>query len=546
MTASGTTGVERIALVGLPGTGKSAVGRLLARRLGWRLVDTDAEVEAGAGRSVTEVFAEEGEAGFRRRELEAIRSALAGTAAVVACGGGAVAGAEAAALLRGQACAVWLDGPDAVLLRRLGAAADRPLLRDDPPRRLAELRAAREPLYRAVAALRVDVDADPEEVADRVADAVAGRRILPPAAGQRSQPAAEVVVALGDRAYPVLVGEGVAGRLADHLPPGATRVAVDADQAVLGLARELAGRQRGTGRTVAVIPVRGGEPIKTWAAAGRLLDRLAGAALDRGDCVVGVGGGSVGDLAGFAAATYQRGIAHVQVPTTLLAMVDAAIGGKTGVNLRRGKNLAGAFWQPRAVLCDLAVLATLAERPYRAALAEIIKTAMIAPGPLPDLLDSSLDALLERDPAVVAAAVRACCALKAEVVGADERETGRRAILNYGHTAGHALEAVTGYGDSLLHGEAVACGMRVAGRLSVALAGCPAGDVAWQDGLLARSGLGGLPPVDPAAVVAATRSDKKARAGRVGWVLLARRGQATTGHHVPDEDVYNALRGLAA
>ncbi|TMD00935.1 MAG: 3-dehydroquinate synthase, partial [Chloroflexi bacterium] len=411
----------------------------------------------------------------------------------------------------------------------------------------AELRRARESLYRAVAALRVDVDADPEEVAERVADAVGGRRIVgPEPGGPELHEVHEVVVALGERAYPVLVGEGVAARLPEHLPPSAGRVAVVADRAVIGLARDLARQVRRGGRKVNVIPVSGGERIKTWAAAGRLLDRFAGAGLDRGDCAVAVGGGSVGDLCGFAAASYQRGIAHLQVPTTLLAMVDAAIGGKTGVNLRAGKNLAGAFWQPRAVLCDPAVLGTLPERPYRAALAEIIKTAMIAPGPLPDHLDTRLGGVLARDPATLAEVVSACCALKAEVVAGDEREAGRRAILNYGHTVGHALEAETGYGEALLHGEAVACGLRVAGRLSVALTGCPAADVAWQDGLLAGCGLGGLPEVDAAAVVARTHLDKKARAGTVRWVLLERRGAATTGHRVPDEDVYNALQGLAA
>ena len=545
MSTTGGRRVDRVALVGLPGTGKSEVGPRLAGRLGWRFVDTDAEVEAATGQRISEVFAREGEAGFRRRELEALGAALDTTAVVVACGGGVVTQPEAVALIRRRACVVWLDAADAVLLRRLGDAADRPLLSDDPPRRLAELRAARAELYGAGAPLRVDVAAHPEEVADRVADAVGGAR-LPAAEWTGDAPVQRVAVELGDRSYPVLIGDGISAQLHQHVPPTAARVVVVADRAVIGLARDLARGIRQRGRAVSVVPVSGGEPIKTWAAAGRLLDRLAGAGLDRADCVVAVGGGSVGDLCGFAAATYQRGIAHLQVPTTLLGMVDSAIGGKTGVNLRAGKNLAGAFWQPRAVLCDPAVLGTLGERPYRAALAEIIKTAMIAPGPLPHLLDARLPALLARDPETLVAVVAACSALKAAVVGADEREAGGRMVLNYGHTVGHALEAETGYGDALLHGEAVACGMRVAGRLSVELCGCPPADVAWQDELLARGGLGALPEVDAAAVVARTHADKKARAGRVGWVLLERRGAATTGHHVVDEDVYNVLRGLAA
>jgi shikimate kinase / 3-dehydroquinate synthase len=540
MVAGGAVAVDRVALVGLPGSGKSEVARALARRLGWGLADTDCLVESGAGRSIGEVFATEGEEGFRVRELEALRAALAAAGPVVlACGGGLPTRTAARDLLWRSTVVVWLDADDETLLRRLGDAADRPLLRDDPRRRLAELRAARARLY-AAAPLRVDAgDGDVEDVCDRVADAVAGRR-LPPAAG----PPGDVVVTLGERSYRVVVGAGVVDGLAAHLPQGAGRVAVVADRAVLGLARRAVAACRASGRETTLVGLRGGEQVKTWSRAGWLVERLARLRLGRADCLVVVGGGTVGDLAGFAAAAYSRGIAYVAVPTTLLAMVDSGIGGKTGVNLSTGKNLAGAFWQPSAVLCDLEALRTLPERAYRAAFSEIVKYPMAVDGALAACVDERLDALLDRDLDALAEVVRHCCRAKAEVVASDERESGRRAVLNYGHTVGHALEAVTGY-EALLHGEAVAAGMRVAGRLSVRLLGCPAEDLRWQDDLLARCGLGDVPAVDVDAVVACTRGDKKARGGTVRWVLVESRGVATPGHVVEEGAVRDTLLALA-
>jgi len=541
------TAVRRVALVGLPGSGKSAVGAALARRLGWRHVDTDALVEERAGMSVAAVFEAEGEAGFRARELAALRSALEGEGpVVVSCGGGLAAQPAAAGLLFDAAWVVWLDAADAVLLRRLGDAADRPLLRSDPAAALGALRASRAAAY-GRAALRVDVDAwDVEEVVDAVVDGLAGARLGggggalgPGAAGG----APSLRVELGARSYAVSVGSGVLGGVVDALPSGATQVAVIADRAVLDAARSLVASLRGRVRAT-LVPVTGGEAAKTWAGAGRLVNRLAALGLDRGDCVVAVGGGTVGDLAGFAAAAYQRGIAVVQVPTTLLAMVDSAIGGKTGVNLPRGKNLAGAFWQPRAVVCDVDVLGTVPDRDWRAAFAEIVKYAMIAAADLRPVLDAQLDALLARDRDALVPVIARCCEIKAEVVSGDERESGRRAILNYGHTVGHALETATG--GAVVHGEAVAAGMRVAGLLSVAANGCPRDDVAWQDAVLQRCGLGALPAgVDAQRVVAATRADKKSRAGAVRWVLLDRLGAASFGHVVPEEAALEAIGTVA-
>jgi shikimate kinase / 3-dehydroquinate synthase len=538
--APAVTAVHRVALVGLPGSGKSAVGSALARRLGWRHVDTDELIAGRAGRSITEIFESEGEAGFRAREVAALRDALDDERpSVLSCGGGLAAQPEAGRLLFAGAWVVWLDAADTVLLRRLGAAADRPLLRDDPGGSLHRLRAERAAAY-GRANLRVDVDDwDVDEVVDAVVDALSGTRL--------DTARRDLSVDLGARTYNMYVRVGAVDDIADTIPPGATQVAVVTDRAVLHVGRRIAATLRRAGLASRVVAVTGGEGVKTWPSAGRLVSRLAALGLDRGDCVVAVGGGTVGDLAGFAAATYQRGIAVVQVPTTLLAMVDSAIGGKTGVNLAQGKNLAGAFWQPRAVVCDVSVLGSVPERAYRAAFAEIVKYSMIAAADLRAVLDGDLDALLARDPDALAPVIRRCCQVKAAVVSDDEREAGRRAILNYGHTVGHALETVTGHDETLLHGEAVAAGMRVAGVLSVRRNGCPQGDVDWQDDMLRRCGLGAVPAgVDAARVVAATRADKKSRAGTVRWVLLDHLGAASFGHVVPEDEVLGALGEVAA
>lgn len=527
--------VARVALVGLPGSGKSSVAAALADRLGWHAVDLDALVEGAAARSIADVFASEGEAGFRARELDALRRTLADPRpSVIACGGGVLVREQSRALLFDHAAVVWLDAPDGVLLQRLGAAADRPLLRDDPARRLAALRSERAAVY-GRAHVRVETgDADVEEVADRVADAVSGMRLGTPA----------VVVDLGDRSYRVVVRSGAVADVPAVLPEQSRRVAVVVDRAVLAMGRRLVEALRRHGREATMIPLTGGEPVKTWASAGRLVRRFASLGLERGDCAVAVGGGSVGDLCGFAAAAYLRGVACVQVPTTLLAMVDSGLGGKTGVNLPAGKNLAGAFWQPTAVVCDLDALETLPDRPYRSALAEVVKYAASLDVELAALLDSRLPELLERRPDVVAEVVRRCCSLKAAVVGADERESGRRAVLNYGHTVGHALEAVSGYGDALLHGEALATGLRVAGLLSRRVLGCPDDAVRWQDGMLDRCGLPRPPRFDPREVLERTRSDKKARAGTVRWVLLRSLGDAVTGQVVEDADALAAIEAV--
>ena len=518
-----------VALVGLPGSGKTRVGAALAERLGWAWTDLDSEIEYAASRPVAQILREDGEPAFRALEFDVLRRLLArGAPAVISCGGGVLTVDDARNLLLDRACVVWLDAPDSVLLDRLGDGAARPLLNGDPGAALPQLRASRTAGY-ARAHVRVSATNSVDETVSRLATALYGAVRVPIAA----------------RAYTVEVRPGAIVDVELHVPGDARRIAIIAERRLARPVRDLASALRRSGRTVSIFGLVGGEGLKTWSSAGRLLQRLSRAHLQRGDAIVAVGGGTLGDLSGFVASTYLRGIAWVNVPTTLLAMVDSAIGGKTGVNLPQGKNLAGAIWQPRAVVCDTQLLATLSGRDYGSAFAEIVKYCMISEDGLVPLIDQHIDRLRERDPELVAEVVRRCVAIKAAVVAADEREGGLRAILNYGHTVGHAIEAASGFGP-INHGEAIAVGMHVAGRLSVEFAGCPPDDIAWQDQTLQRYGLEVVRPLDPARVLHHIAADKKNTATGVGWVLLERRGVPRRGCHVPEESVRAALRELAA
>jgi shikimate kinase/3-dehydroquinate synthase len=524
--------IGHVVLIGLPGSGKSAVASLLAAQLGRGCVDVDAEVESALGMTVGRVFSDLGEARFRAEERRVAERALASPdPLVIAAGGGLIAQHGAIDILERHATVVCLDASDSALTARLRAdGRERPLLAGSPTEALHRLRADRTTAQaRAHMHVRTD-ERTPVDVAEKIAESLGG--------------AVRVATV---HPYLVRVGTGVLEAIAEQVASPVRRVALIADEAVARLAETLAERLRRQDVAATVFTVPGGEDAKRWSVAGGLLERCSDAGLERDDCIVAVGGGSVGDVAGLVAATYLRGIAWVVVPTTLLAMVDSAVGGKTAVNLRRGKNLAGVFWQPRAVLCDPTVLDPLSDRSFRSAFAEIVKSSMVGGGDLTELVERRLEAALGRDRDALAELVRGCCALKAAVVAGDEREAGRRAILNYGHTVGHAVEALTGLGSGLDHGEAVAFGMRVAGALSVVESGCPGADIARQDELLDTCGLTERPRLAADDIAAQLGADKKARGGVARWVLLRRRGDPVSGIVVEREAIHRALsEALAA
>jgi len=336
-------------------------------------------------------------------------------------------------------------------------------------------------------------------------------------------------VALGERAYPVHIGAGLLGEARLYAPHvEGRRVAIVTNPVVAPLYLERVRQALAQAGAQAVpVLIEDGEQAKGWATLDGLFDALLAARLGRDSLIVALGGGVVGDVAGFAAAVYQRGIPFIQVPTTLLAQVDSSVGGKTAINHARGKNMIGAFHQPLAVIADVASLDTLPDRELRAGIAEVIKHGLILDLAFLEWLEAQIEKLLARDPAALEYAVRRSCELKAQVVAADERESGLRAILNFGHSFGHAIEAGVGYGE-WLHGEAVATGMVMAAELSARAGTLRRQDADRAKALIARAG---LPVRGPKLAVERylelMQVDKKAAAGRVRFILLDGLGRAT-------------------
>ena len=364
-----------------------------------------------------------------------------------------------------------------------------------------------------------------------------------------------VVVGLGGRSYDVLVGPGLLDAAGEAITPflKRKRLAVVSDETVWGLhgPRLTASLER-AGLAVTPVIVAPGEQTKSFEGLADVIDRLLALELDRGDLVVAFGGGVVGDLTGFAAAIYKRGVDFVQIPTTLLAQVDSSVGGKTAIDTARGKNLVGAFHQPRLVLADLDVLATLPDREMRAGFSEVIKYGLLGDFGFFEWLESNARAVLAREPAALAHAVARSVEMKAEIVAEDEKEQGRRALLNLGHTFGHALEAETGYGAALLHGEAVAAGQALAFRFSAAQGLCSGQDAARATDAIAGAGLptrlDEIPghPFDAGRLVRHMAQDKKAEAGRLTFILARALGDAFVAREVDAEAVRRFLEAEGA
>jgi 3-dehydroquinate synthase len=553
-----TTGPDRIILTGFSGTGKSTVARLLAGRLGWEWRDTDAMIEEAAGCSIADIFEREGEPAFRRREAEALLQALAEPRRVVATGGGAVLASVNRRTMAAAGLVFCLQASADRVDERTSPQAHRPvrpLLQR--PGEATRLKAERAALYDR-ADWTVHTDAlSAHQVASEILRAyerfgpaiwaIAGR-VEAMAADPPSVPAvldtreAAAVVRTAGSAYPVYVAWGALDRLPAFFDRAGLRgpARVVADRVVLERHHDrLDAALQSFGATSHLFEP--GEASKSLDAAALLYDQLVAERAERSQPVVAFGGGVAGDLAGFVAATYLRGLPLVHVPTTLLAMVDSSIGGKTGVNHREGKNLIGAFYQPRMVVADTSLLASLPPRELRSGWAEVLKAAVIFDECFLGRLESQVDAAMALDREVVTAIVARSMELKADVVSQDARESGLRALLNYGHTIGHGIEAATGYG-SFLHGEAVAIGMTAAVRLSHWMGLVDAGIVARQDALLARYGLPQRAPgVDRESVRRAMTLDKKVVGGRQRWILLEGIGRTAIRDDVPPELVERAL-----
>jgi len=532
-----------VVLVGLMGAGKTSIGRRVAARLGVPFRDSDSEIELAAGCSIPELFHRYGEHDFRNGERRVIRRLLANSPLVLATGGGAFMDAETRAAIRSEGVSVWLRCKLATLVRRVATRRNRPLLRDgDPAEILGRLMEQRHPVY-AEADIVVDCgDESPDYTTGKVLQALRGWRSP-----------RRLAVALDSAAYEVVVGDGLLARagalLAPVIPQKRAVVVTDATVAALHLPALLEGLAQ-TGITAQQIVVPPGEASKSMASYARVVDGLLDAGVERRTTVIALGGGVVGDLAGFAAATTLRGLPFVQVPTTLLAQVDSSVGGKTGVNTVHGKNLVGAFHQPRLVLADTGTLGTLNGRELRAGYAEVVKAGLIGDVAFFDWCEEHGAALTAGDREVQAEAVLRACAFKAAVVGGDEREerpADGRALLNLGHTFGHALEAEIGYGGALLHGEAVAVGLGLAFRLSARLGLCAPSDATRVAEHLTAVGLPSEPGMlnrrfSASRLIANMRRDKKVRDGALHFVLTHGIGQAFTSADVPAGAVVDLLR----
>ena len=520
---------NNIFLVGLMGAGKTTIGRLLARRLDMTFIDSDHEIEARTGATIPWIFEIEGEASFRRREADVIRELTAQNGIVLATGGGAVLNPASRALLAERGTVIYLRASVSSILARTAHDKNRPLLQTaDPRRKLEDLTAQREPLYREIADMVIDtgrpnVQSMVQTILDQLDADNAAREQANAKTTMNEQACISLNVELGDRSYPIAIGRGLlddSSLLNRHIG-GSGKVAIVTNTTVAPLYLDkVAGPLRAAGREVVPIILRDGEEFKNWESLNEVFDALLANKCDRKTTLVALGGGVIGDMTGFAAATYMRGVPFVQIPTTLLAQVDSSVGGKTGINHPLGKNMIGAFYQPRAVIADTATLDTLPDRELSAGLAEVIKHGAILDAPFFDWIEANIEKLVARDHAALAHAIARSCEIKADVVARDEREGGLRAVLNFGHTFGHAIEAGLGYG-AWLHGEAVGCGMVMAADLSRRLNLI---DDAALERVRALVKAAGLPVVAPdlgiERWIELMEVDKKNEGGAIKFILL--------------------------
>ncbi|MCX4413538.1 3-dehydroquinate synthase [[Kitasatospora] papulosa] len=473
-----------IVLVGPMGVGKSTVGELLADRLGTTYRDTDADVVAAAGKSIAEIFFDEGEERFRSLERRAVRDAVAEHPGVLALGGGAVLDGTTRGLLAGHRV-VYLSMDVDEAVRRVGLNTARPLLAVNPRRQWRELMDARRHLYEDVAGVTVATDErTPEEVAQAVLDATGlpERTAAAVPAGQENHTMTEqgttriqIAGTAGTDPYEVLVGRQLLGELPNLIGDQAKRVAVLHPEALAETGEAVREDLASQGYEAIAIQLPNAEEAKTVEVAAYCWKALGQTGFTRTDVIVGVGGGATTDVAGFVAASWLRGVRWIAVPTTVLAMVDAAVGGKTGINTAEGKNLVGAFHPPAGVLCDLAALDSLPVHDYVSGMAEIIKAGFIADPVILDLVEADPEGARTPAGPHTAELIERSIRVKADVVSSDLKESGLREILNYGHTLAHAIEKNERY--KWRHGAAVSVGMvfaaelgRLAGRLDDATA----------------------------------------------------------------------------
>ena len=554
-TRQGNSLKSNIFITGFSGSGKTSVGRIVAQQLGWGLVDIDDEIAESQGRSIEGIFSEKGETYFRGLEHDRLVEVCKGDRQVVSTGGGVTTDEANRQIMEQSGAIICLEARPETVHRRLKSQqvehdgpTFRPMLTaSDPLARIRSLKAERQPSY-TLAHWTIHTDRlEPAEVASEVLRA--WQMLKNGAAKTHSEDNdTAAVVRASSGSYPIWVGWGILDQLGERvkrvLQPSAAYIITDEGVYRPAMRAHIAMEAAGVATDMFVIPP--GERSKTLETAQHIYTWLAERKAERGHLILAVGGGVVGDLAGFVAATYLRGMPFAQVPTSLLAMMDAAIGGKVAVDLDQGKNLVGAFYQPEFVLADVQVLETLPPRELASGWAEAIKHGLI--------LDSGLLATFEHqhgpvqalEPEAATDVIRRSVEIKAQIISRDEKETlGVRVLLNYGHTIGHAIEAATGY-NTFLHGEAVSIGMMGAAYISHAMGLMSEEEVERQRQVLERFDLPlSCRGADISAILDAMRSDKKTAGKTIRWVLLDGIGNAVTRNDVPDEIVREVLDKLA-
>jgi len=534
-------GNTNIILVGMMGAGKTTIGKALASSLGKEFIDSDHEIQDRTGVKIPVIFEIEGEAGFRKRESEVLIELVKKNNIILATGGGAVLSRENRQLLRRGGIVIYLRATVNDLYRRTRHDKNRPLLQTQNLFvRLNELYVQRDALYRETAHVIIDSGKQGvrflvQKLINKLISIDYNNIMRNNNKNAMQTVTVDFTPSSEKRSYPIHIGHGILQQV-DLIVSclSQKRVAIVSNTTIAPLYLDklrTALEKQGIISVPIVLP--DGEAHKNWETLNLIFDALLKNHCERNTAILALGGGVIGDLTGFAAATYLRGVPFIQIPTTLLAQVDSSVGGKTGINHPLGKNMIGAFYQPRMVLTDSATLNTLPDRELRAGLSEIIKYGLIRDPAFFDWLEQNMHRLLARDPVTLNEAIQRSCENKAEIVAADEKENGVRALLNLGHTFGHAIENGMGYGV-WLHGEAVAAGIVLAAELSRRMKLISEAEVNRIRKIFLQAELPvAAPKMPPEKYLQLMLLDKKVDAGRTRFVVLNRIGEAVMRADIP-------------